>query len=213
MVGQGQRGPHDLGGMPDFGAVPRDHEDHLPWHESVMRMLFTLVLLGLLRSSGEVRYFVETMPAEQYRTRSYYERWLVAVEALLDRVRRTDSTALTAAANAVSAEPLGLGDGSAPTARTSSQPESFAVGTQVKIRDDPPPGHNRLPMYARARIGTVRAVHPPEEVPGTPYENLHYEHVYNVAFRASDLWPDAHHGDEVHLDLFASYLRPMRSSR
>lgn len=202
------RGPHDLGGLEGFGLVPRDQEDHLLWHESVMRMLFALALLGLVRTSGEVRYFVETMSPEEYRARSYYERWLVAVEALLDRARHADQTALGEAASAPSAATLGLGDHSAPRPSTSLEGAArhFDVGSSVSVRDDPPPGHNRLPEYVRGRTGVVRAIYPPQEVPGAPYDDLRSEPVYCVAFAASDLWSDAHAHDEVLIDLFASYL-------
>lgn len=201
-------GPHDLGGLDGFGPIPRDQEDHLPWHESVMRMLFALALMGLSRTSGEVRYFVETMSREEYRSRGYYERWLVAVEALLERARHADPTALANTASAPSAAVLGLGDDEQPSPRPGGMPESdrFDVGTTVTVRDDPAPGHNRLPMYVRSRTGIVHAVYPPLEVPGTPYDDLRHERVYNVAFRASDLWPDAQSDDEVRIDLFASNL-------
>ena len=204
------RGPHDIGGIEDFGRVPRDHDEHLAWHESVMRMLFALALLGLARTSGEVRSFVEAMSPEEYRARGYYERWLVAVEALLDRARHSDDAALAESASGPSAAALGFGDQSQPQPGVSQpKPHHFDVGSSVTVRNNPPPGHNRLPMYVRGRAGIVRAMYPPQVVPHAPSDDLR-EPVYSVAFLASDLWPDAQDNDEVLIDLFASYLDQVR---
>jgi Nitrile hydratase beta subunit len=124
------RGPHDIGGLEDFGPVPRDHEEHLPWHESVMPMIFALALLGLARTSGEVRSFIEAMSPERYRACHYYERWLMAVEALLDRARHADDVALTESASHAAA--LGFGDQPQPQPGA-SQP--LEVKTEATLGD------------------------------------------------------------------------------
>jgi len=206
------RGPHDVGGLRGFGPVPRVEEDPVAWHMRVMRLLFALALMGLSRTSGEVRYFLETMSPQEYRDRGYYERWLVAVERLLARARASDDTKLARAAAAPQSEVLGLGNPPSPPLSPPDLGDPLAV-TTVTVHSSPPPGHHRLPAYVLGRTGVVEAVYPPQQVPGSPVEDLRYEYVYNVSFTSSALWPDGRYGDEVRIDLFAGYLRPNESRR
>ncbi|MGW3849019.1 SH3-like domain-containing protein [Streptomyces fagopyri] len=53
-----------------------------------------------------------------------------------------------------------------------------------------PPGHTRLPGYARGRTGVVELVQPASVL---PYTNAHFlgenpQHVYSVRFEPRELW-------------------------
>jgi len=85
----------------------------------------------------------------------------------------------------------------------------FRVGDCVRTRLMNPPGHTRLPVYLRGRVGYI------EHLLGTlPFSDRRAEGVrsatetaYTVRFAARDLWGadgDAH--GSVCADLFESYL-------
>jgi nitrile hydratase subunit beta len=77
---------HDIGGQTGFGPVPRD-EDGQPFHADWEARVYALS--GVLRARGvfstdEFRDTIERIPPEEYLAASYYERWLRAIEDLLD---------------------------------------------------------------------------------------------------------------------------------
>jgi nitrile hydratase subunit beta len=89
----------------------------------------------------------------------------------------------------------------------------FAVGDRVRTRVMSPPGHTRLPLYLRGRIGRI------EHVLGTlPFSDRRAEGLdtareiaYTVRFATGDLWgSDADPHGSVCADLFESYLEPER---
>jgi nitrile hydratase len=198
-------GAHDIGGLQDFGQVPRTEEEHLPWHESVMRLLMSSGRFGLSRVSGETRYLVETLDPGEYRRLGYYERWVVAIAGLYSRLPSEPTAPSLAAATAMSSdESAAMYPGThIPPAEAADRP--FAVGAIVAVRAQPPAGHHRLPAYTWGHRGVIRGVYAPQEVPGCPLDRIRHEHVYNVAFTSDELWGDSGQ-DELRIDLFASYL-------
>jgi nitrile hydratase subunit beta len=86
MGGQGVSRAHDIGGQTGFGPVPLD-EDGLPFrHDWEARVC---ALNGVLRARGlygvdEFRDAIERIPPQEYLELSYYERWLRAIETLLN---------------------------------------------------------------------------------------------------------------------------------
>lgn len=77
--------PHDLGGVPGFGAIVTNDDGqpfHHEWEARVLAINRTLLERGVY-TLDEFRYAVERMEPEQYHAASYYERWLEAIEALL----------------------------------------------------------------------------------------------------------------------------------
>ena len=78
---------HDVGGLSGFGAVPLD-EDGQPFHADWEARVYALS--GVLRARGvfttdEFRDAIESLPPDDYLALSYYERWLAAIESLLER--------------------------------------------------------------------------------------------------------------------------------
>jgi nitrile hydratase len=87
----------------------------------------------------------------------------------------------------------------------------FALGQQVRARNLNPPGHTRLPRYARGKRGTIARVHPAWVFPDTNAHGLgeQPQYVYAVRFDAHELWgDDAEPGTCILVDLFESYLEP-----
>ena len=90
----------------------------------------------------------------------------------------------------------------------------FQAGDAVRARSFHPPGHTRLPRYARGKRGRIAAVYAAYVFPDTHAHDLGEDpqHVYCVAFAGEELWgPDAEPGTVVHLDLFESYLEESKS--
>ena len=73
---------HDRGGWPDAGPIDRAEHTYSMWEKR------TDAICGMLRAKhiirlDELRRAIESIEPARYEQLSYYERWLVAVEALL----------------------------------------------------------------------------------------------------------------------------------
>ena len=79
--------PHDVGGSDEFGPID-PHDDGIPFHHEWEARVFainrTLLARGLY-TLDEFRAAIESMTPDEYRTTSYYERWLYGIETLLAR--------------------------------------------------------------------------------------------------------------------------------
>jgi nitrile hydratase len=76
---------HDVGGAPGFGPIVRETDEppfHHEWEARVFALNRRLMQLGYY-NLDEFRFAVERMPREAYLGSSYYEKWLIAVERLL----------------------------------------------------------------------------------------------------------------------------------
>ncbi len=78
---------HDVGGQSGFGPVPQA-ENGQPFHADWEARVYALS--GVLRGRGvfttdEFRDAIESLPPEEYLALPYYERWLAALESLLER--------------------------------------------------------------------------------------------------------------------------------
>ena len=72
-----------------------------------------------------------------------------------------------------------------------------------------PPGHTRLPRYARGKVGTIERDHGVYIFPDTVAHDFgeKRQHVYSVRFTARELWGDAASPlDSVYLDMWDDYL-------
>lgn len=90
-------------------------------------------------------------------------------------------------------------------------PARFKSGDEVVTRNLNPPGHIRLPGYARTRRGIVDRDHGVFIFPDTHAsgEGQKPQHCYSVKFSAVELFGDtASARDNVYIDLFDDYLEP-----
>ena len=218
-------GPHDLGGMHGFGPVPIETDEpvfHAAWERSVFTIMLGLAGQGHY-NADHFRGARETIAPHRYLASRYYELWLHGVEQLLaDRVPaaeidakveqlRRDPRPLPRVEDPALAERLhrGLHDG-VSTAGDAPAPRRFDVGDAVRTRPEHPPGHTRLPRYARDKAGVVEAVYPafplPDRADAGDYTP---QHLYCVAFDARQLWgASGEPGVAVHLDMWEQYLLP-----
>ncbi len=76
-----------MGGQTGFGPVPTSEEGGPPfaadWEARVYALATVLRRRGAF-NSDELRDAIERLPPEQYLATSYYERWLGALETLVD---------------------------------------------------------------------------------------------------------------------------------
>ena len=183
-------GVHDMGGSHGHGRVVVERDEpvyHQAWEGHVYAMMRGLLRQGLF-NLDEFRHAQERLPPDQYLRSSYYERWLAALELLVGE-KGTE-------------------------ARQEMLPETrieqrFSTGERVRTKNMHPPGHTRLPRYARDKQGVVESVHGPFLLPDTNAHHLScdWEPVYTVVFDSRQLWGEqAEEGLSVSIDLWQSYL-------
>lgn len=191
-------GIHDMGGSHDFPASLAERDEdvfHEPWEARAF------VLSNVYTGSGcanvdQFRHAIERLDPAAYIGDGYFGRWLGSIELMIAEAdgrvvpgRYTEHTA----SREIAAEP------------------TFAVGDMVRTKNHNPPGHTRLPGYARNRTGRVELLQGGWVYPDTHahHEGENPEHVYAVRFEGDELWgADAEPGTSVTLDLFESYLEP-----
>ena len=208
---------HDLGGVEGFGPVvvePGEPVFHHVWE----RRVFGLNFSGLPTNVDRFRHAIERMGAITYLTTSYYEHWLVAIEALAVETGTVTATELEAARLAAVAGQVvprrddpDLASLIVTAVRTPSRaaiddsPGRFAVGDAVRVQRRSPAGHTRCPRYVRGGLGVVEAVRGRFRLPDASAAGRdEVEPVYGVRFAAHDLWGEGTH--HVYLDLWESYL-------
>ncbi|RPH64166.1 MAG: nitrile hydratase subunit beta, partial [Burkholderiales bacterium] len=99
----------------------------------------------------------------------------------------------------------------APTDREAPGPARFAPGDRVLARQMHPPGHTRLPRYARGRRGTVVAAHGAQVYPDTNGTGRGEQPawLYTVSFEGAELWGADTSAASVCIDCWEPYLEPL----
>jgi nitrile hydratase subunit beta len=214
-------GIHDMGGMDGFGPVVREQNEpvfHAEWEGRVLALSLSLARRLSPGSFDEFRHAVERIPPAQYLASSYYERWLAAAETLLVEhgvvtreellAKQSDSTEFARALIAPGVRAVGP----APSKEKPGEkpPRArFAIGDRVRARNLNPPGHTRIPRYARGKRGVIARDWGVFVFPDT---NAHHagtrpQHCYSVRFEARELWgKSANARERVHVDLWEGYL-------
>jgi nitrile hydratase len=215
-------GVHDMGGQ-NMGPVHYEHDEpvfHATWEGRLYAL--TRAMRAWRRWSLDAdRYALEVIPPADYLRMSYYERWLNGLETQVVThgfaTREELQTGRPAAGSSRATPVLTLETADRwlsrgiPSNRDPQVQPSFAVGQRVRARNLNPPGHTRLPRYARGKTGVVVRDHGVYVFPDT---NAHAQgekrqHVYSVRFTARELWGEgASPRDSVHLDLWDDYLEP-----
>ena len=227
-------GVHDLGGKHGFGPVEREEHEpyfHADWEKAVMVMN----LIGMVKriyNIDEFRHAVERMGQAEYLNTSYYEHWLASLSTLLVEkgvIGREELEARTREFAANPQRPLGdrkdpellermmrvVRKGMAEKSEPHPAPR-FQLGEAVVTRNWQPPGHTRLPGYARGHGGRIHAFHGVYILPDAHAHGRGRcpEPLYSVGFEAGELWGEtAEPRQRVYIDLWESYLTPVESEK
>jgi nitrile hydratase beta subunit len=216
-------GVHDMGGMQNFGAIPREENEpvfHEPWEGRIWALRQALKAWGKWNADAS-RYAMSMITPAEYLGMSYYERQatglveLLVASGLATRAEIEDGKPAPDSPQAIppltaDQVPTVIAKGH-PASRDVNVPARFQVGEQVRARNIHPVGHTRLPRYARGKLGAVDRDH---GVFVFPDSNAHFlgekpQHVYAVRFEARELWGEqAGTGprDAVYIDLWDDYL-------
>jgi nitrile hydratase len=214
--------------MDGFGAIHREPGEpvfHQVWESRVFGM--SMLGAGLPPITLDARrHQLERLSPAQYLASSYYERWLARIDqalieaGILSRKEIEERMQLLAARPDLSLERREdaaetdriakvLGNGR-PTSRKIRQKPRFVAGDRIKTRNLNPPGHTRLPRYARAKRGVIVAHHGAHVFPDTNAHGLgeNPQHLYTVRIATRELWGDSAAANEsVFIDLWESYLQ------
>jgi nitrile hydratase subunit beta len=216
-------GVHDMGGLQDMGPIQHESDEpvfHAPWEGR------TYALNRALRAWGKwsldaSRHEIELLPPADYLRMSYYEKWLetnasLAVKhGLITQAELESGKPEPGSPKATPPLTAGMSSGflsrGIPSSRDPRVRPLFRVGQRVRARNLNPPGHTRLPRYARGKIGTIDRDHGVYVFPDTMahFRGEKRQHVYSVRFAARELWGEqASPRDSVHLDMWDDYLEP-----
>lgn len=214
-------GPHDLGGQHGFGPVAPERDEpyfHAEWEKRALGLTLSCGAFGAW-TIDESRHARESLPPATYLSASYYEIWIRALEALLQRHGFVSARELaegrmleqgTTPKRVLRADMVeGVLAKGGPCDRPVDDTPTFAVGDRVRTRNLNPETHTRLPRYVRAKTGIV------ETVQGSfvfPDDNAHGkgenpQWVYTVVFDAQEIWgEDAEASLTIAVDAWESYL-------
>ncbi len=208
---------HDLGGRQGFGSVDwqgdaGDHAFHEEWEARAWAIVVCFLVLQRKHytswSLDWFRHVIERMGPIAYLTRPYYDRWTQTMMALCidEGIASTEEFVAGKSAGQIEAR---APDASETLAVPDEPSEpAYRIGDRVRVKMSTGANHTRRPGYTRGKTGVVEAhhgVHPLADAnaAGTPKG----EHLYSVAFEASDLWPEAvGRKERVFVDLWESYL-------
>ncbi|HMD03018.1 MAG TPA: hypothetical protein VKG44_08670 [Candidatus Baltobacteraceae bacterium] len=91
-------GHHDVGGTRVEEPIAREGHALLPWEVRVDALMWILTDParpgGRRMSVDELRRGIEELPAEEYRSRGYFEKWLLSMVATMTRKGAIDGAAL-----------------------------------------------------------------------------------------------------------------------
>ncbi|WHZ10431.1 MAG: Cobalt-containing nitrile hydratase subunit beta [Burkholderiaceae bacterium] len=218
----------DLGGLEGFGAVtlePESEPFHAAWEARALAVTLAMGATGSW-NIDQSRAARETLP--DYRSLSYYQIWIAALERLLAERGLASAEELAAGRSLTSGKPAKpvarvlaasqvvevLARGTS-VARVPTTQARFVVGQRVRTRAEAPPHHTRLPGYLRGRYGRVERVHGVHVFADSHAQGQGEDPqwLYTVAFDEEALWPNRPPHERQHLsvaiDAWEPYLEPM----
>ena len=215
-------GVHDMGGMHGFGKVePEPNEP--PFHsrsEALSLALNRAMSYAKIWNIDRSRAAIEELPAHDYLTLTYYQKWARRLEKLLVEfgLVGTDEIAAGRSLRPGKALPRTLKAAEvdkALTRGTYARPTNttprFAVGDRVRTKNINPVTHTRLPRYARGRTGVIECVRGFHVFPDTVAigEGENPQWLYTVLFEGRELWGEgADPTLKVSIEAWEPYLDP-----
>lgn len=217
-------GPQDLGGKRNFGPISPETDEpifHADWESKMLGLTLAAGGLGYW-TIDESRHFRESLSPAAYYSKTYYEIWYAGLTAGLKKYGELSDEELAAGKamtpgirqnRKVTGEAMpGVLAAGGPSLRPTTQEARFAEGQAVRTMRAHPPGHTRLPGYARDKVGVVVALRGMHVFPDTRAhgEGDQPQWLYTVAFDGEALWgKDAEPGLSCTIDAWESYLEPV----
>lgn len=204
-------GAHDMGGMHGFGPVVEEPDEpvfHADWERDTFSTMMSLIVSGRF-AVDQLRRNIERQDPADYLAQSYYEKWLVALTAMVTEAGLVSheeiATGKVATDQPEPSEPTWSNEPSPPP-----EPPVFAVGDRVRAKMRQPTAHTREPRYVRGRVGVIDLHYGGEPLPELAGEGIRQEeHLYRVRFEGRELWgPEHHPNDALYIDLVESYMEP-----
>jgi nitrile hydratase len=226
-------GIHDLGGREGFGPVQWKVDEygrafHEAWQGRTWAICMRMFAKWWREDNGWTldwfRHVLERIDPADYLTMNYFDKWVQSCMAVLiddGTIDMHDLVSGAASSNSAGVVELQKRGNtrqafSTPTDRsdTDGSKARFEVGDSVKVKLAMRAMHTRLPGYARGRAGLIDAHHGMHILPDASARGeRRKEHLYTVAFIASELWPEAtDRKDKIYVDLWESYLESPGSS-
>jgi nitrile hydratase beta subunit len=212
----------DMGGTEGWGPAPVPRADEPVFPQPWQGRAFALTLLSIRvagRNVDAFRHALERLDRTAYLADGYFGRWLNAAETMLTESAVLAPGAIDARARNLAGQgvveppvPEQASPDYAPTAEGSLRdvdaPPAFAAGERVRARTLSPPGHTRLPAYARGHTGVVTLIQPAALLPDTHAHFLgeNPQYVYSVRFTSRELWGDGAEPFDLTIELYESYL-------
>ena len=203
---------HDMGGMDGFGAIAREADEpvfHADW-ERRMFALASAIPFAVPVGDDHFRQEIERIPPATYLASSYYELWYRAHCALLRQHGVIGSAVPEPLNPPLTADRVAAviaGGASTRMPDDGIQPR-FRIGDPVMARNIHPATHTRLPRYVRGKRGVIHRDHGVFSFADSNArgEGPSPQHVYAVAFTATELWGEDAANDRIYLDLWDDYL-------
>jgi nitrile hydratase subunit beta len=218
-------GAHDLGGSHGLGPIAPEAESVEPvFHHEWERRAFALTLAcGFLGqwNLDESRHARERQHPVDYLRHSYYEQWLAGLSTLLVEKGLVTAEELTCG---VAQEPatesmrrrtvvpervIALLEGGGPVDMPAEHDPVYTPGDEVRVVNNHPHTHTRVPRYVRGRMGTVFEHHGCHVfADANSRGERRGEHLYSVRFEAHELWGEGVRShDAVYVDLWEPHLK------
>jgi len=214
-------GAQDLGGMQSFGTIIIEPNEPL-FHSEWERRAFALTLAMGATGSWNIdqsRHARECLDPVFYLSSSYYQIWTAGLETLmLERchISRDDLETGKDVSNTTKPDRIlqpqnvdAVLAAGAPASRKTVTKPLFKLGDRIHTINEHPPGHTRLPRYARGKSGFIDRIHGCHVFPDSSAhgkgENPHW--LYSVRFEARELWGNsATVNSAVYVDCWEPYF-------
>jgi nitrile hydratase len=172
-------------------------------------------------ADDHLRREIERIPPADYLNASYYELWYKSITSILrernviapddfDTPKTLKLHPLCQAAIRPEAVAAAVFAGASTRAGQAVIPQTLAVGDKVRVLNNHPLHHTRVPQYIRGRTGRVIADHGVFNFPDTNSQDRGDcpQHCYTVEFESTEIWGDqADKTVTVTVDLWESYMQ------
>lgn len=220
-------GVHDMGGMHGFGPIDIEADEpvfHEAWEGRVYGMVTSIREERDVYGPYGSRHYIENIPPARYLASSYYEKWMLALEAaLLNKglltAEELDAKTREFRGNPSAAVPQRSDPELAervrrriyapqPLEQQAALSPRFAVGDAIMVRNIHPVGHTRLPRYVRGKRGVIARIYGAQGFQDEPtVADNSPQHVYSVVFEASDLWGEAAESNQrLYIDMWECWM-------